>query len=70
MIVDAVVEAIASKPKPMLIVVRSEKHLSEIQRGHIRLSLDAALSQMSNPPPVIVVPPGMTIEAILDPRDR
>jgi hypothetical protein len=62
----AVVEFI--EPDPLLIVVRLDQEVPHARMVQIRESVLAALGE--NPPAVVVVQPGITIEAVLDPRKK
>jgi hypothetical protein len=65
---DAAVEAIAAEPTPLLLVLHCEQHLTVEQIASIRKCWDDHVDQAKNLPPLVVLCPGMTLEAVLDPR--
>lgn len=66
--VAASADVIESEPMPLLLVLKSDKPLNQDQHAAIRRHYDTMREQDSRLPLLVVLEPGMTLEAVTDPR--
>jgi hypothetical protein len=66
--VAASAEVIEAEPAPLLLVLKSDKPLNQSQHDAIRRHYDAMRDRDSRLPLLVVLEPGMALEAVLDPR--
>ncbi len=62
--------AISAEPKPLLLVLSLERHISPECIKNIRKTLQNVFEVHNDLPPLVILLPGMTLEAVLDPRHK
>lgn len=68
--VVATADVIEAEPRPLLLVLKIDQHLSQAQRHAINEEWDAIRQKEPRMPQVVVLQKGMTLEAVIDPRTR